>query len=62
MAMGFTKAKSDEMLLATPGYWIFTAIFLFLGFFMFKNNKLKHHIKLLKVKVIDYLELFLYFT
>ena len=28
MAIGFTKAKSDEILLATPGYWILTANFL----------------------------------
>src|SRR5690606_15228440 len=27
MAMGFTMAKSDAILCATPGYWIFTASF-----------------------------------
>ena len=27
MAIGLTKAKSDAILSATPGYWIFTANF-----------------------------------
>jgi hypothetical protein len=28
MAIGFTMAKSDEMLFATPGYWILRLVFI----------------------------------